>query len=244
VHIQFKLTGDQRAYFGGKTGSGKTYLARYLLKLMRAKGWRVVIVDPKKDWQGRGKEHRAYGEDKGTGSGTVDHPVLVEVFQPELAVQIFQPVEWDASCDAFAQAVMTVGNTVIYFDEITQLANATRVPKWFNVLWTQGRAINVAAWCGSQRPRNVPIIVKDQAEAWYIFRIKNLEDRKAIAGYIPTDEVPDIIRKPLPLRYFWYYHDDMDKPVKVAPLNIKKGGSNVSSNRTEHGGRHITRSQA
>jgi energy-coupling factor transporter ATP-binding protein EcfA2 len=217
------LSGSQRAYFGGKTGSGKSFLARHLLKLMSKKGWRIVIVDPKKDWQGRGKEKREYGEDRGPGSGTVDHPVLVEEFKPELDVQIFQPVEWDASCDAFAKAIMATGNTVVYFDEITQLVTATHIPRQFNILWTQGRAINVAAWAGSQRPRNVPIIIKDQAEAWYIFRIKNLEDRKSIAGFIPTEETPELVAKPLPLRWFWYYHDDLDKPVKVSPLNIKKG---------------------
>lgn len=222
VTLTPKLTGDQRAYFAGKTGSGKSYLARYLLKKMRASGWRVVIIDPKKDWQGRGKERRPYGKDNGPGSGTVDHPVLVDTFKPELGVQIFQPFEWDEKCDHFAQAIMSVGNTVVYFDEITQLVNASHVPRWFNVLWTQGRSLNIAAWAGSQRPRNVPIIIKDQAEAWYIFRVKNWEDRKAIAGYIPTDEVPELVSKPLPPRYFWYYHDDMDRPVKVSPLNIKK----------------------
>ena len=214
-----ELRGDRRYLFLGKTRSGKSFLARFLLKLARKKGWRVVIVDPKRDWMGRGKERRAYAT---KGLGTIDHPRLVTEFHPELGAQIFQPVEWDARCAAFFTAIMKVGNTIVYFDEITQLVTAAHVPIEFNVLWTQGAALNVGAWCATQRPRNIPLIVKDQAETWFIFRIINIEDRKIIVGYVPIEGMPEVVQYALPYRWFYFWDDTMERPVLVKPLNIER----------------------
>lgn len=215
-----ELRGDQRYLFLGKTRSGKSFLARFLLKLARRKGWRIVIVDPKKDWMGRGKNRRPYAE--GKSKGTVDTPVYTTYFRPELAVQIFQPVEWGPDCAAFFRAIMEVGNTIVYFDEITQLVTASHVPIEFNVLWTQGAAINVGAWCATQRPRNIPLIVKDQAELWFIFRIINYEDRRIVEGYVPVEGIPELVDRPLPYRWFWFWEDSMEAPVLVKPLVLKQ----------------------
>lgn len=43
-----EMGGDQRVFIVGKTRSGKSYCARYNLKLAQAAGWRIVIIDPKK----------------------------------------------------------------------------------------------------------------------------------------------------------------------------------------------------
>jgi len=193
-----------------------------MLKLARSRGWRIVIWDPKKDWQGRAKKRTPLG---GTGTqwpkGTVDHPVLVTRFDPKLYVQIFQPATWNAACDEFSKAIMAQGTTILYVDEITQLATANSVPLNFKILLTQGRSINVGVWCGSQRPVNVPEDVKSQSEVWFIFRLTKKGDREVVEGYIPVEETPELIEKSLPYRWFWYYSDEIDKPVLVKPLVIK-----------------------
>ena len=215
------LRGDQRFLFLGKTRSGKSYLARYLLKIARRKGWRIVIVDPKKDWQGRGSDRkRPYAQ--GKSLGTVDSPRLVVEFDPDLAVQIFQPARWDESCARFFAAIMVVGYTIVYFDEIAQLVSASFIPIEFAVLWTQGAAISVGAWCGTQFPRRIPIIVKDQAEVWFIFRIINVNDRKVIGDYIPTEAEPRVVTMVLPYRWFWFWEDSMAAPVLVKPLKLER----------------------
>ncbi len=173
------LRGDQRLLFIGQTGSGKSVLSRYLLKVARKQGWRIVIVDPKKDWMHYlGKKYK-FAE---KGHGTVDSPWLVEEFYPKYAVQIFQPV----------------------------------------VIWTQGRALNIGGWCATQRPKGIPIVVKDQSEVWFLFRINSKDDRLVVRGHLPLDETPEVVDKPLPKYWFYYWEDSMPRPMLVKPLNLEK----------------------
>jgi energy-coupling factor transporter ATP-binding protein EcfA2 len=76
-----EIKGSQRVFLVGRTNSGKSYVARYLLKLMRQAGWRIVIIDPKKDWQGRGEEKREFSDGSKEQRGTIDKPVLVTSFR-------------------------------------------------------------------------------------------------------------------------------------------------------------------
>ncbi len=213
------LRGDQRLLFIGQTGSGKSVLSRYLLKVARKQGWRIVIVDPKKDWMHYlGKKYK-FAE---KGHGTVDSPWLVEEFYPKYAVQIFQPVEWNETCQKFFQAIIATGNTIVYVDEITQLASATQVPRELKIIWTQGRALNIGGWCATQRPKGIPIVVKDQSEVWFLFRINSKDDRLVVRGHLPLDETPEVVDKPLPKYWFYYWEDSMPRPMLVKPLNLEK----------------------
>ena len=214
------LRGDQRITFIGQTGSGKSVVSRYLLKLARKRGWRIVIVDPKKDWMTYlGKKYK-FAE--GKSLGTVDSPWLVAEFNPNLAVQIFQPLEWDGQCESFFKAIIATRNTIVYIDEITQLATATIVPKELKLIWTQGRSLNIGAWCATQRPKGIPLVVKDQSEVWFLFRVNNRDDRKVVQGYLPIEDMPEIVDRPLPKYWFYYWEDSMPEPMLVKPLKIEE----------------------
>lgn len=213
------LRGDQRITFIGQTGSGKSVVSRYLLKLARKRGWRIVIIDPKKDWMTYLGKKYPYAE---KGLGTVDSPWLVSEFQPKLAVQIFQPLEWDGQCEQFFKAIIATRNTIVYIDEITQLANATVVPRELKLIWTQGRSLNIGAWCSTQRPKGIPVIVKDQSEVWFLFRVNSLDDRKVVKGYLPLEDMPEVVDRPLPKYWFWYWEDSMPEPMLVKPLKLEE----------------------
>jgi DNA helicase HerA-like ATPase len=213
------LKGSQRITFLGQTGSGKSVLSRSLLKMARQKGWRIVIVDPKKDWMTYLGKPMKLAE---KGLGTVDSPRLVSEFQPKLAVQLFQPLEWNSVCESFFKAIIACKNTIVYIDEITQLATATTVPREIKLIWTQGRSLNIGAWCSTQRPKGIPVIIKDQSEIWFLFRINSKDDRKVVEGHMPLDDTPEVVAKPLPKYWFYYWEDSMPAPQLVKPLKLGK----------------------
>jgi hypothetical protein len=215
-----EIRGDQRITIMGQTGSGKSVISRFLLEGMRKKRWRIVIVDPKKDWMKYLGKKYEFAE--GKSLGTVNNPVLVKDFNPKLAVQIFQPLEWDHTCEVFFKAVIATRNTIVYIDEITQLASAVTVPRELKIIWQQGRSLNIGAWCSTQRPKGIPVMIKDQSEIWFLFRINNIDDRKVVRGYIPLEETPEVVARPLPKFWFWFWEDSMSKPVLVKPLKIEK----------------------
>src|SRR5258708_37837613 len=149
------LRGDQRLLFLGQTGSGKSVLARFLLRLARKHGWRVLIVDPKRDWMKYLGVKYQFAE---KGLGTINEPRLVKDFNPKYGCQIIQPLEWDAQCERVFKAVIATGNTVVYVDEITSLGTAAVVPHGIKVIWQQGGALHGGGRWSTQGPKSITTI--------------------------------------------------------------------------------------
>lgn len=197
---------SERWLFLGKTGEGKTHLARHLLRQVAARGWRVVIVDPKKFWMGR----RPKWAKEGT-PGTVDVPHLVTTFNPKLAVQCYQPATlpaWaDSGLDKLAHDILRwassnrQGGVYCFFDEAGLVADQQHIHPGVSALWTQGRALDVCAMVCSQRPRRVPEVFKSQADNWAIFWMPGKKDRQEAAEYTGSD---NIVSQELP-PYHWMY---------------------------------------
>lgn len=220
-----EIRGENRVFIVGKTRSGKSFCARYNLKLAVASGWRVVIVDPKKDWMREIKEDgtrvmHPYGELSKKFRGSVDAPILVNHFDPTIRVSIICPPMWNEEIDKMFRDILAYGNTIIYIDEITQLVSGAFAPKTLIIVYTQGGANGVGIWAGVQRPLGVPEHMKSQAEVWIIFRVIKYEDRMAIADYIPNSE--QYLEEALPKRWFIFYVDTMDEPVLFPPLEVKE----------------------
>lgn len=210
--MKIHLDPTERFFFVGKTGSGKTYLAKALLRRLAAKHWRIVIIDPKRFWMGK----QPAWERK--GPGTVDKPRLVSEFDPKLAVQCYQPTipGWaDTTLDALCGDILACGRTFVYFDEIDQIASPTQFSPHFSQLWTAGRALEVGAWASNQRPARIPDVLKSQAENWAVFRCKTPKDRQLIGEYINS---PTIASTVLADYRWWYYHDSMDQAQLMQPI--------------------------
>jgi hypothetical protein len=227
------IRGSQRVFIVGKTRSGKSTMARYLLKEVVRNGGRVFIFDPKKDWMGRPPNRTPYGEISRDFRGSVDRPIKIDHFDPTIRVSIYEPSEWDTNCDSILKKAIEYGYTTIYIDEIKQLVPNTFAPKMLVIAYTQGAAAGVGVWGGVQRPKGIPEVMKDQAEVWIIFRVKKYEDRKDIATYVFEESegarLPSIFRRPLQPRWFIFYEDSMVEPVLCMPLVLSQGekGGNV-----------------
>ncbi len=220
-----KILGNKRIFFGGKTRTGKSTAARTLLKFKASEGWWVIIVDPKRDWMKAGDhERRPYGELTKDFKGSVESPVKIDTFNPEVKVGIIESVSWDARLDDMVQAAMAHGYVIFYFDEIRQYCKGSHAPLQLIILYTQGAAANVGCWAGNQRPVGIPEDMKSQAEIWLIFYIPKYEDKMVIASYLPwNDAVKWFCEHDLPYYYFLYYDDQMKGPIILPPIQLAEG---------------------
>lgn len=203
-------------------------MARYLLKEVVRTGGRVFIIDPKKDWMGRPPNKKPYGTLSKENRGTVDNPIYLDHFDPTVRVAIYTPSEWDKNCDNICRDAVAYGYTTIYIDEIKQLVPFTTAPKQLQIAYTQGAAAGVGVWGGVQRPKGIPEVMKDQAEVWFIFRVKKFDDRIDIASYVVEDNegkrLPPLFRRPLQYRWFIFWEDSMLAPVLCMPLTLNTQG--------------------
>lgn len=215
--VALKLDPSERIFICGATGSGKTYLARHLLRQWQRAHWRIVIVDPKHFWLGRAPKWAR------SGPGTVEQPRLVTRFDPKLAVQCYQPAipAWkDEQFDAFCDAILKTGHTIVYFDETDGVCTGNQMSPGFSRLWTQGRALDVAAWAGAQRPFRVLEVLKSQAEGWIVFTMRGRRNRDAAAEY--TDS-PAVATTMLPPYWFWLWHVGMPHAQLMRPIPASGG---------------------
>jgi hypothetical protein len=245
------LKPDERWFYVGRTGSGKTHLARANLRVMERARWRICIIEPDGMWCGK------TGRGAKDGPGTVDLPRLVNRFNPKLQVQWYVPsppeyISDDPQLKQFLRDVMSEGSTVVYFDELTQLVDHGHQDPDFMVLWSQGRKHDIAAWASTQEPTRIPSKVMSQADNWAAFRVQMAEHAKVIAERTASPflmpETPGLARRrayrgepqdntsltKLPLRWWYYFHAGgdyiMDHAQLMAPIpkdgwaGYEKGG--------------------
>lgn len=233
---RISLKPDERWFYVGVTGSGKSHLARANLRVMERARWRICIIEPDGMWCG--KSGRPAGRNE---AGTVDRPRLVDRFNPKLQVQWYVPrppqfVSEDEGLQRFLSDIMDAGDTVVYFDELSQLVDHAHQPPVFSTLWTQGRKHNIAAWASTQRPNRIPDAVMAQANNWGAFRVAKPDHAKLIAEYTASPLLaPEPVTRSallrrrgepsdrtalnqLPMRYWYYYHANDDYVMDHAQL--------------------------
>lgn len=212
--MKFVVDPSERWLILGKTGSGKTEWAKYMLRIV-SKKMPVVIIDPKRFWLGRYPEW----ETSKKMPGTIDKPHLVNRFNPKWGVQLLQPREKDdVRLEALCKAVLDRGKTFIYFDETSSIATATHVPEFIEDIWKMGRALDVGAWVSTQVPSGIPRLFKSQAEKFVTFRVGKQDID--LAAELINGEKEEVARLK---RYEWLYYDtDMDNPEWQRPIPFKR----------------------
>lgn len=207
---QLKIRRNDRAIFVGATGTGKTTLAKALL-------WgqaHVAVLDPKRtfvlpaDWPG--------------GSTTTsDRKTVLDWDKPQTIVyrpgpdEISNPLE---NMQWWFWWLFERGHTLGFVDEVQVVVNQTRAGRGHVACIQLGRERGVGMWHATQRPASVPIIVFDQAEHLFSFRLRHPDDRRRIADY--SD--PATEDRPATGYGFWYWNDRQQKLRYFNKANVQK----------------------
>jgi energy-coupling factor transporter ATP-binding protein EcfA2 len=218
--------GADRMFIVGRSGSGKSYLARSLLELydddestpteFRA---RAVVFDP---------------------NGTFVYPGKIVRRPEEVApsrqfpVIIYRPGPEAMTAEAWNEALQRLfhykGRLLLLIDEFTALdtlfqKRSIEGGNFLTAYMGRGRALGKAAIIVTQAPASIPLTVIRNAERFAIFDLPLEDDRDRMAGvvgrYTTETRKGEVIRVDLRERralgkfQFWYSGPGVDEPVRI-----------------------------
>lgn len=204
---KISLRSDERVLICGKTGSGKTFLARYVTRSLS----RLVVLDGKgtlSDWNLApydGDARRALMQNE---------PIRTRVIAP---LGVDNADFWDE----VLRVCFVSGNVTIYIDELYAVAPPnTRAS---NVLWscyTRGRELGVGVWSSTQRPVWIPLFALSEAEHFFMFRLQLNDDRARMSEFMGADVLIPI----RDLHGFYYSRAIDDNPEYNRQLEVQEDG--------------------
>lgn len=200
-----------RAIIIGKTGSGKTAFATWLLE--RIEDAPVIIYDTK------GEEkfpklpnsiiaHTIEEIEEAIARGQSDYiiyrPPLHLITEPEELdkVLLYHHLHWNG--------------IPAYVDELYHFHRNTRSGPGLIGILTRGRSKRQTFIGASQKPKYFSQFALSESDKYYIFRLQDKRDRSRIA-----DVIPDFETLPTPKKHaFWFYDAGEDKPLYYPPVPI------------------------
>ncbi len=182
----------------GATGSGKTHVAVWLLSMqdIDQRPWMVL------NWK---RERLIDGIPYAV-------PTPLDEIPTKPGVYIYHPMPGDEEAvESLMWEAWQREGIGLYVDEGYMVGNNNPA---FRALLTQGRSKQIPLMVLSQRPVWMDRFVFSESEFFYVFRIQNRKDRKAVQEFIPKN-----IDARLPEFHSYYYDVSRDdfKVLKPVP---------------------------
>lgn len=205
MSVNIKRT--DRAMFCGRTGSGKTTLARSLL---RSCNLPYAVLDPK---------HRYRDGDVKVG----------RTFNKKLDEQIIRvdPIGGNDELALWDEQIWNIwreSDRIIYVDEATLITPPRSILPELGRAIRTGRERNVAVWVGTQRPKDIPSVVFTEAEHFFLFRLGWEDDRRKVSSFTSPylDPVYDgMMREGRESKHdFVYYGVEDDRLIRCRATNL------------------------
>lgn len=158
---------NDRVLVVGKTGSGKSVLTRMLAA--QSTGARLVIVDVKREID--------------AGVEPVDDVDAIDWTAP---VVLFRPptMSREVYAELYAALLAAGGPTVVWLDEARGVTTSNYAPDGLLLVQMQGRRLGIGHLVCCQRPYNVAVELRTEAEHFFIFGPLSKRDADALADEI------------------------------------------------------------
>lgn len=216
--MNIEIERDERLFFTGKTGSGKTEAILYL-----ASHYPDVVVLDNKGLFGTDRRTREFWVAKhgyGLCTDLDDIHVVAEdyrkiIFRPPVELESNQN-DFRECMDAFFWWIYQRENTICIVDEATAVCTSSFILPGHNALMKRGRELNIGCWNASQQPVNCHNTLISEADHYFMFQVALQSHRDKMAGF-----TGEIVRNKFPRGYeyhSYYYNHTIDDPVLIKPL--------------------------
>ena len=195
---------NERILIVGRTGSGKTVFAIFVLSQadFDVKPW--VIIDFKGDVNLRsiqGAEYLSLGD-----------PVPEK---PGIYLLCPHP-DQKGEVEAFLWRIWEKENTGVFVDEAYMLGQGASFSTAFRAILTQGRSKNIGVIINSQRPVWLDMFAKTETNKFAMFHLNSANDRKVMAEISGNKGSLDVHEK-LDKYHSIYYDIDTDTVIELGP---------------------------
>ena len=212
---QNQIEYGEHVFIAGQTGTGKSYLAEYLLQ-----GYQYVIMLDTKD---QASERKKKGKNvwgylkEGKDYTIIQHLSEINNVQTDKIVYVPSFDEQDKEhYDSLFRYVYERENTILWIDVLMSVCDSSRTyPLFLKALYTRGRSKNVSVVALTQRPVDIPQIATANSTHFYTFTLRNDVDREkmsAVTGCPELKITPSMV-PPKSQYNFWYYRDGYERPI-------------------------------
>ena len=195
---QIRPKPDQRLILVGATGTGKTTLARELLKPFK----KIIVIDSKCTYGGKKGEE---------GYVMVNSPSALRNLRGSVDLIQYRPGERyqnPADYDDVYKWCYRRQDIMVYTDEAFLVHHGSYAPDYLRACITCGRELGIGMITGTQRPRGLDLRLLTEAEIFISFELRHRDDRKRMAemGGEEFMETP-------PKHSFWVWRAGDKKPT-------------------------------